>query len=165
METLRWCGWAVSGVVLGGAMAAGAQGTERPPAVPLITHNPYFSVWSDDDKLTDGPTRHWTGHPQPLVSLVRVDGTTMRLMGQGPRDAAAMEQTSVQVMPTHTVYKFAGKGVEVGLTFFTPAFLDDLEVLSRPVTYLTWTVRATDGGQHKVDVLLDVLRTIASGVH
>ena len=162
METLRWCGWAVSGVVLGGAIAAGAQGAERPPAVPLITHNPYFSVWSDDDKLTDGPTRHWTGHPQPVVSLIRVDGTAMRLMGQGPRDAAAMEQTSVQVMPTHTVYKFAGKGVEVGLTFFTPAFLDDLEVLSRPVTYLTWTVRSTDGGQHKVDVLLEARAGIAT---
>ena len=163
MESLRCCGRLIAGLVLVAVGAtAGAQGPERPPAVPLITHNPYFSVWSDDDKLTDGPTRHWTGHPQPLESLIRVDGAVMRLMGQGPRDVAAMEQTSLQVTPTHTVYRFAGKGVEVTLTFFTPAFLDDLEVLSRPVTYLTWSVRATDGGQHKVDVLLDASGEIAT---
>ena len=31
------------------------------------------------------------------------------------------------------------------LTFLTPALPDDLDILSRPVTYLTYEVRATDG--------------------
>jgi hypothetical protein len=134
----------------------------RPPATPLIAHNPYFSIWSTTDKLTDSPTRHWTGHPQPLMGLVRIDQKCFRIIGDEPGSLPALEQTSAVLTPLHSQYTFQGQGVEIQLSFFTPAFLNDLDLLSRPVTYVTWTVHSTDGSTHDVRVLLDAGAELAT---
>ena len=130
-------------------------GTLRPPAVPLVACDPYFSVWSPADKLTDTGTTHWTGTPQPLTSLVRIDGKTFRLMGAEPVTVPALSQTSLEVLPTRTIYTFAGGGVQVTLAFLTADLPDDLNVLSRPVTYVSWTAQAMDQHKHAVTVYFD----------
>ncbi len=107
------------------------------------------------DKLTDQNTKHWTGTEQPLSGLVRIDGSTYRYMGERPRGVAAMQQISLSVLPTHTIYTFEEAGIRLVFTFFTPAFTEDLDVLSRPVTYLTWDVTAMDGKKHDVVIYLD----------
>ena len=66
-----------------------------------------------------------------------------------------MQQISLAVMPTRTVYTFADAGVRIVLTFFTPAFPEDLDLLSRPVTYVNWDVASTDGKKHEVSIYLD----------
>lgn len=138
------------------------QGQDRAPATPLVVHNPYFSVWSNTDRLTDSATQHWTGHAQPLTGLVRIDGKSFRIMGSEPSDLPALEQTSAGVTLTHTRYAFSGAGVGIELTFFTPAFLEDMDLLSRPVTYLMWTAHSVDGLQHNVSVMLDASPALAA---
>jgi len=147
------------GMSLSGCVAVVAQ--TRPPAVPLITHNPYFSIWSMGDRLTDENTAHWTGAEQPLTGLARIDGNTYRFMGAQPHRIPLLHQTGLEVTPTHTRYTFEGNGVDLELMFFTPAFPDDLDILSRPVTYMTWDVHATDGVSHDVDLYLDADPRIA----
>ena len=134
---------------------------QRPPATPLITHDPYFSIWSASDKLTDSDTTHWTGAPQPIAGIARIDGKAFRFMGRHPDAIPAMEQTGSSVTPTHTRYQFRQSGVTLEFAFMTPALMSNLDVLSRPVTYLTWRVQATDGAAHRVSVLLDVDPLIA----
>ncbi len=140
---------------LGLGLSGLAAESLRPPSVPLVACNPYFSIWSPADKLTDANTTHWTGKSQPMTSLVRIDGKVFRLMGTEPAAIPALPQTQLQVLPTRTIYTFAGAGVAVTLTFMTPALPEDIDLLSRPVTYLTYTCSATDGQPHTVETYFD----------
>ncbi|MBN2207629.1 MAG: DUF4965 domain-containing protein, partial [Candidatus Aminicenantes bacterium] len=148
----------------GGAALFASDGERplpRPPSVPLVTHDPYFSIWSPSDRLADGWPVHWTGRPHALSALVRVDGKPFRVMGRGPWGSTPMTQTGLEVFPTRTVYVFADAGVELTLTFLCPLLPSDLDVLSRPVTYITAGVRSTDGAGHDVQLYLDASAEIA----
>ncbi len=137
----------------------------RPPAVPLIVHDPYFSVWSMSDQLTESPTRHWTGTDQPLTGLLRIDGAAYRFLGAGGRQGGAtMNQISREITPTRTVYKFEKAGVELTLIFLTPALPNDLDILSRPVTYISFSARSTDARAHQLGLYFDVSTLTAVNV-
>ena len=136
-------------------------GLIRPPSVPLVACDPYFSIWSPGDQLTDVNTTHWTGKAQRLAGLVRIDHQTFRVMGAEPANLPALPQAKLEVLPTRTIYTFEGQGIRLTLTFMTADLPDDLEVLSRPVTYLTWVAQSTDGGKHDVSVYFDARSEIA----
>ena len=53
----------------------------RLPSYPLVVSDPYFSIWSPYDRLTDGTTRHWTNSEKAIDGMLRVDGITYRWMG------------------------------------------------------------------------------------
>jgi len=124
----------------------------RPPAVPLVTFDPYLSIWSEADKLTDRDTQHWTHRDQPLASLIRIDGKSYRLMGAQPAGLPAFNQVSLKVLPTRSIYEFEAAGVHATLTFMTAALPSDLDVFSRPLSYLTWDVRSVDGATHQISI-------------
>jgi hypothetical protein len=140
---------------------SGNAETLRPPSVALVACDPYFSIWSPADKLTGTDTTHWTGKSQRLTSLVRIDGKTFRLMGAQPAALPALPQTKLEVLPTRTIYTFKGSGVSLTLTFMTADLPDDLDVLSRPVTYVTWEAESTDAKKHMVSAYFDACSEIA----
>ncbi|WP_339293421.1 DUF4965 domain-containing protein [Paenibacillus sp. FSL W8-0187] len=135
----------------------------RPPSVPLVTVDPYFSVWSAADHLYDDHTRHWTNKIQGMVGLAIIDGMPRRFMGKAAiadstdcPELEILQQTDLTVEPVTTRYTFQGEGIELQVKFTTPLLLDDLDLLSRPVTYVTIQVRSMDGREHDVKIYFDV---------
>lgn len=138
----------------------------RPPAVPLITVDPYFSVWSMHDRLFDGDSTHWTGRPNALCGMLRIDGMPWRFLGlvdpamRGQfnwncRQPLGMEQLDCRITALSTVYTFAAGGVELTVRFCNALLPDDLDLISRPVTYLDFAVKSVDGAAHQVSLYFD----------
>lgn len=126
-----------------------------PPAIPLIVCDPYFSIWSFVDYAYDDYPRHWTGRTHALVSLVRIDGKVYRLLGIDPAEVPPLPQKSVEVLPTRTIYTFEGAGVQIKLSFMTPTIPFDIDLLSRPVGYITWEAVSIDGRVHDLSIYFD----------
>jgi hypothetical protein len=110
----------------------------RPPAAPLIANDPYFSVWSMADKLTDVPTKHWSEAAQPLTGLIRIDGRIFRWMGTQPRQRPnlprieAMQQDALEVTPLHTRYRLSAAGVELQVSFLLHRFRSNSRCFHAP---------------------------------
>ena len=150
-------------LILALALAAtlGAQINLRPPSVPLIAHDPYFSLWSPADTATATAPRHWTGTEQQMAAAIRIDGKPYRILGNWQRAAAPARQTKLEVSATRTTYSFEQDGVRAELTFLTPALMDDLDVLSRPLSYILFDVRSADSRSHSVQLYFDAGATLA----
>lgn len=128
--------------------------------MPLVVHDPYFSIWSTSDCLADSETTHWTGSRHGLCGLARIDGKTFRFLGgSGSMRSAvrpdALQQLSSLVFPTRTVVRHAGAGVELTTSFITPALPQDPDLMSRPFTYIDFSVRSMDGREHDIQIYFE----------
>ena len=45
----------------------------RAPSIPLITIDPYFSVWSRDENINFNFTEHWTNKSNSIIGTVLID--------------------------------------------------------------------------------------------
>ncbi len=130
----------------------------RPPATPLITHDPYFSVWCDTSPLAN--VMHWTGSPNTMIGTVSVDGEVYRFLGkvdyvflQGdPYPIATLEKSDIDAFSTAFTYK-AGS-IRLRVKFTSPVLPTDLYLSSRPVSYCHISYEALDSKEHKVSVRL-----------
>jgi len=137
--------------------------TIRPPAIPLVTVDPYFSVWSMADALSDDFTRHWTGKRNAMTGLIIIDGSPYRFAGRVEpnvenyyTEPKAMTQQNVQLTPLSSIYDYEEAGVRLQVKFTTPLLMDNLELLSRPASYVQLSVCSVDGRPHNVKVYFDV---------
>ncbi|RYE16733.1 MAG: DUF5127 domain-containing protein, partial [Sphingobacteriaceae bacterium] len=71
------------------------------------------------------------------------------------------EQKKVEVTATQTSYSFTAGKVDLQLTFTSPLLMNDLNLLSRPVSYISYQVKANDGKNHTVKVLFSASSNIA----
>ena len=132
----------------------------RAPAYPLITVDPYFSVWSPSNKLNESNTVHWTNSPNTISGIATIDGKEYRVIGDLASDLPAMKQASSDCTAFSTKYIFEDAGVRLTLIFSTPLLITDLTLISRPVSYLEIKKESIDGKRHEVKFELSVSEEI-----
>ncbi|MBQ8409571.1 MAG: DUF4965 domain-containing protein [Clostridia bacterium] len=130
----------------------------RPPSIPIITIDPYFTVWSPSNILTDTDLQHWSAKSNTIKGYVTVDGEKYRFMGTG--EAPSMTQTAFNMSATVTDYVFENANIKLELSFFSTPFTDDLYRLSRPVSYMTARFTSLDGKSHNVSLRIAVSEEI-----
>jgi len=128
----------------------------RPAAIPLVTVDPYFSVWSTSDCLYEDTTKHWTGKPNGMTGIIQIDNKAYSFMGKVSENTEVLKQESVLVNPLTTTYTFKGEGIKLQVKFMTPLLLTDLELTSRPASYIDFNVSSTDKKPHTVKIYFDV---------
>ena len=159
----------------------------HPTATPLVSVDPYFSLWSFGPELTADATRHWSGRKQPVLAAIRVDGEVYRVLGsenakpgvpegrirphlepdssylyRGPEIFVnAAVQTGHNVLPTRSIYYFDCGPVRLHLTFTSPLLPSDPDLLARPVGYATFELSSSDGRHHDIQLYFEASPRIA----
>lgn len=135
----------------------------RPVATPLVSVDPYFNIWSFTDMLYDDVTRHWAGTRNAMTAILNIDNNWYRIMGRVQSDnyryykePDVIEQKSCSVNATETCYEFANEFVNVKLKFRTPHILDDMLLMSTPVSYISYDIKFTDGKKHNLKFYFDI---------
>lgn len=125
----------------------------RMPSIPLITVDPYFSVWTDD--INGKPTTHWTAAENNIIGYVNIDGKVYRFLGDDDTEKKiSLVSIDADAFTTTAVYECD----EIRLTaeFTSPMLVTELYYASRPVSYLRLSYESLDGKEHKVSAKIYV---------
>ena len=74
------------------------------------------------------------------------------------------DQQHVEVRATQTIYNFTCGPVNLQVKFISPLLLKDLEILSRPVSYITYQVKSADNKSHDVQVYFGASTDVAVNI-
>ncbi|MEE1064503.1 MAG: DUF4965 domain-containing protein [Acutalibacteraceae bacterium] len=121
----------------------------RMPSIPLITIDPYFSVWTDN--INSKPTTHWTAAENNIVGYLSIDGKVYRFLGDDDnKSIEKMNVVSVDANAFTTTVIYEDAGIRVKAEFTSPMLVTELYYASRPVSYLKLSYEALDGAEHNV---------------
>lgn len=137
----------------------------RAPALPLAVRSPYTSAWtqtSGNTSLNSGSVIFWNGDKLGWEGIIKVDGINYEWLGVGLGSLPALPNIKT-AQPLNTTYDsqysnftFAAGPIELTAMFFSPVIPKDYCRTSIPFSYLTVSVRSTDGAAHDVDLYTDV---------
>ena len=141
----------------------------RPVATPLVTVDPYFSIWSFSDNLYDDVTRFWTGRRNSMSAGVFIDGRFHSIMGKRRpnsdryfvMDDEVIPQVSLEVKPLSTTYVFENDLLRVKLYFMTPLLVRRPEIMSRPVSYIEYEIEKKTEEEHEISFYFDIMAECA----
>ncbi len=140
------------------------------------SHDDIFELYINGDKLIDtGNTwkenqfltlskeqlAKWgnrltiAAHCQNTLGGALVDFGVYRASNSDKRLNQCAEQTSADVQATRTIYDFTCGSVDLRLTFMAPVLMDNLDLVSRPVNYITYEVTSNDGVEHDVEIYFE----------
>ena len=108
----------------------------RAPAVPLITVDPYFSIWSPDEKLNVTQTVHWTGKSNSIIGTVLVDGVEYSFLGWMVLDALTFHVLGIFYLKPRMHATFAEAYAQIREHAFEEGIVtaEELPGVAQPVT-------------------------------
>ena len=131
----------------------------RAPAIPLVTIDPFISIWSSDSCLNHAETEHWTGTENSIIGIAEIDGEKRLFLGYN-RDIRKMKQTSLDIDALSTTAVFENEKVIIKTKFLTPLIPDDYRLLTRPVSYIEVEYQSNDGAEHDVKISISASEKI-----
>ncbi len=121
----------------------------RAPAIPLITVDPYFSVWSPYEIINHREPQHWTRSNNDIAGRVLIDGEEYSFLGYN-RNIKKITQVSLDITALSTKVVFENEKIKLFVTFTTPTLPDDYMLLTRPVSYMSVRYEKKDASVNNV---------------
>ncbi len=115
----------------------------------------HIRLTDEQKKALRKGTNVLAGHCHNITGGAYIDFGLYREDNSAARFTAEARQTSVSVLATSSYYTFACGPVELNVVFTAPQLIDDLDLLSTPVNYISYQVRSTDKKAHDVQVYFE----------
>ena len=125
----------------------------RPPALPLINIDPYFSIWSEKSIFEN--TIHWTGKSNTMCGRVYIDDVEYHFLGlktTGEKNIPDMKLETIDFDAYSTTIIYSNQFIKLEVIFTSPMLVDDLYYASRPVAYCKTSYTSIDGNLHDVSI-------------